>query len=192
MKSSTQPKTHNSEHDWFKRFIDTATLLIITVGLYFAWDQASKLNESLETSNRNNNIATWNSISNQGMDLDKIFIANPGFQKYFFSSVPIDERNPSFDKASAIATFILDYFDSVMNLIRDFPEEAYSQKPSHSGNKENSPHKPYIERDVWNAYFQSVFHSSPLLCATLKSSWNTYGSEMKRLGGGACNITSSH
>jgi hypothetical protein len=125
------------------------------------------------------------------MDLDKIFIENPKFQKYFFSSVPIDERDPAFDKATAIATFILDYFDSAMNLMRDFPEEAYSQKPRHIWNKGDSFRKPYIERNVWNAYFQSVFHSSPLLCATLKSSWPTYGSEMKRLGGDACKITPS-
>jgi hypothetical protein len=44
--------------DWFKRIIDAATLIILGVGLYFAWDQAKKLTESIEASNRSTNIST--------------------------------------------------------------------------------------------------------------------------------------
>ena len=39
-----------SETDWLKKLVDVSTLLVIAVGLYFAYDQAKKLSESIDSS----------------------------------------------------------------------------------------------------------------------------------------------
>lgn len=172
--------------DWFKRFIDVATLLVIAIGLFFTVDQATKLNKSLELSNQTNNVSTWTTVTGQSIEIDKVFIDNPAFSKYFFSNEKIEKGDPNYDKADAIATVVLDYFDSVMVLL-DYTTSATPLIKGHVAGKHGSTH--FMDHEAWEAYFKSVFTTSPLLCGRLKQDWPIYGKEMRRLGGSACGIS---
>jgi hypothetical protein len=158
----------------FKRFIDVATLLIISAGLCLGLDQARKLTKSIETSNRSNNLSTWSTVTSQGMELDKIFIEHPEFQKYFFSGATINRRDARFEKASAISIMLLDYTDSVLVLLNYLPSEGGPERET------------FIERDTWKRYFMALFRNSPLLCQTLEENKDVYGRQTIQIGQSAC------
>ena len=68
----------------FDRTIDVLTLLVITVGLIFAVDQAYEIRNSIDSAkksidatNANTNFQTWNSIAQEWLDLDGLFIEHP-------------------------------------------------------------------------------------------------------------------
>src|SRR5438046_9002304 len=123
--TKAQGKGLDSRPDWFKRFIDLATLLVISLGLYFAWDQAKKLTEGVNTNNRNLNVSMLASISDKTIELDKIFVQNPRMQRYFVGGEAIDKKKPDYDKAQAIAFLMLDYFDQVKTFV-DYASQALS------------------------------------------------------------------
>ncbi len=105
------------EIDEFKRFIEIATLLVITFGLFFAWDQARKLTESINVSNRALNASLMSSIAQQTLDKNKIFIEKPDFLKYFYDGTNILESDDNYVKVRAIALAILDFMDHVAAII---------------------------------------------------------------------------
>ncbi|HXH92048.1 MAG TPA: hypothetical protein VNN25_10745 [Thermoanaerobaculia bacterium] len=160
------------DRDWFKRTIDLVTLAVVAAGFYLGLDQAKKLTESIESSNRSNNLSTWSTITNQGMEIDKIFVDHPEFQPYFFEGVVIRSKDPNFPRAKAIATAFLDYIDSATALL-------YQMK------KTPTP-VPFVEYDTWNHYFEVQFGTSPLLCQTLFESKDIYGQEILKVGLPAC------
>jgi hypothetical protein len=77
MVAITMPPSGQERVDWFKRFLDVLTALILGIGLYFAWDQAEKLTQSINSNNNSINISSVAALGNQGMEIDKIFHACP-------------------------------------------------------------------------------------------------------------------
>jgi hypothetical protein len=167
--SITTPKV---DRDWFKRTIEIATLAIVAAGFYLGLNQAKKLTESIESSNRSNNLSTWSTITNQGMEIDKIFVDHPEFQQYFFEGVEIKPNDANLPRAQAIATSFLDYLDSATALL-------YQMK------KTPTP-VPFVEYDTWNRYFDVQFRRSPLLCHTLFENKDIYGQQILKVALPAC------
>jgi hypothetical protein len=102
-----------------KNIIDGLQLLVLAVGLFFAWDQAVKLtesikaeNESIEATNRNTQMSTWNAVAQQWLEMDKFFAEHPGLQQYIYSnaSPPEDEK----DIAEATGNYVLDFIDNAL------------------------------------------------------------------------------
>ena len=108
---TTQP-AYRERADWFKRVTDVLTIIILAFGLYFAWDQAKKLTESINANNNSINLSSVATLGNQSLMVDKTFVDNPDFIKYFFENAQITEESPNYDKAAALATLLLDYFDT--------------------------------------------------------------------------------
>ena len=157
--------------DWFKRVIDILTLLVITIGLYFAWDQAKKLTESVQLNNKAINLATWASVSNQSMEVDKIFIQNPEFQRYFGDKVKIAENDPNYKKAKAIAFLLLDFLESGLTIV-EYLSEGFAES--------------IVEKDAWHTYVKTMFQSSPILCKQYTENKSNYGSTLRRHADAAC------
>jgi hypothetical protein len=58
---------------------------------WFTVDQASQINLSIRESQRSNDLATWNSVSKQWLELDALFIKHPEIRPYIFSNRDILE-----------------------------------------------------------------------------------------------------
>jgi hypothetical protein len=164
--------------DWFGRivslltlFINWLTVLVLAVGLYFAWDQAKKLTESIEANNNSINLASIANLGNQSLEVDKMFIKNPEYMKYFFNNVSIKNDNPNYEKATAVALFMLDYFDTARSV-----SQYTSNVLPNSLNDTNS----------WDAYFLATFRSSPLLCKVYIDNIDTYGTTLRELAEPVC------
>src|SRR5271155_3974546 len=77
----------------FSRGRDIITILGLGAGFYFGIDQGHKLTESIDATNNNTLMTTWNSISQEWLDFDKIFIDHPDYQKYIFDKIPVVEND---------------------------------------------------------------------------------------------------
>ena len=162
---------HHSDRDWFKRGMEILTLAVIIGGLYFAWDQANKLTESIRLNNTATNISTWLSVSNQSIEADKVFVQNPEFQKYFLDGVAISEDHPDYPKARAIAFLMLDYAEGSLTTV------GYLH--------ENLP-EAIVEKQTWEKYFNSLFKSSPLMCKLYRENTESFGTTLRRNADAAC------
>jgi hypothetical protein len=144
--------------------LDTVTLLVVMGGLYFAWDQAEKFNFS-------QNLSNWSDVTARTFDIDKAFVDNPKFQKYFYNGVDIGPADHDYPKAYALAVLFLDYFDSVMSRL-DYNRGRIS------GN--------ILQEPAWDRYFDATFKTSPLMCKILLENSMSYGTEMRHLGVPTC------
>lgn len=146
--------------DWFKKLIDITTLAVIVVGLYFAFDQAKKLSESIEST-------TWNNVTAQQLTVDKLFIDNPGFRKYFYAGLPVSQGDPDYDRAAAIAEFLFDFMD------------GYYSSARHLSLESSNP-------DAWKNYFRSIFLKSPLACSILREELAEYSRDLASVARKPC------
>ena len=146
--------------DVYKRAIDTLTLVVIITGLYFAWDQAREFNAS-------QNLSNWSDVSARTFEIDKVFVENPEFQKYFLDSVDITPDNKDYPKAFAIADLVLDYLDSFTSLL-DYNQGLLSND--------------ILQKEAWNHYFSQTFTKSPLLCRRLLADPLNYGEKLRQTG----------
>jgi hypothetical protein len=158
---------------YFKRFTEIATLLVIIVGLYFAWDQAGKLNESLVVNNRSMAGSTWSNIATLTMETDKAFVENPKFLKYFYEGVEVAKGDEDYYKALSLTMMMLDYADSVMA----FAAFLSPRIPASES---------LIELQPWKTYFTSLFRTSPLMCKTFLEQQESYGSGLRAVATPAC------
>lgn len=167
-----RPATHSSP-DYLKRFIEIATLLVITAGLFFAWDQAKKLNDGIVVNNRSMAAATWSNITSLTMETDKVFVENPRFLKYFYEGAEVAEGSEDYYKALSLTMMMLDYADSVLT----FAAFLSRRLPSSDS---------LIELEPWKIYFTSLFKTSPVMCKIFLKQQDSYGNELRAVAGPAC------
>jgi hypothetical protein len=150
----------SSRTDWFKKLIDVATLTVIAIGLYFAFFQASKLADSI-------NSATWNSVASQELNLDKILIDYPEARKYFYSGAHLAKDDPDYDRVASIADLFLDFMD------------GYYSSAKYLSIQVSDPEK-------WEAWFVEIFSNSPITCDRLKNSRDEYSDELLAVAAKPC------
>ena len=123
--------------------------------------------------NRATNLSSWVGLSNETIDIDKVFIENPEFQKYFFQKAKISKDDPNYAKARAIGLLMLDYAESSLATV------DYLHK-----------HLPevIVDKEAWETYFTNVFHSSPLLCDLYAENKSGFGKMLRRFADAACDV----
>jgi len=183
----------------YKRVLDTITLLVVIVGLYFTWDQAHQFN-------RAQNLTNWIDLLGHQLEVDKVLVDNPGLRKYFVDKADITkipeikdsvatgnatkgtvtkdtfkkcnttectttEDPGEFDKVTAIGDLMLDHFDNVMSRLE------YNE----INNPEDSE-----QREAWRLYIESTLKSSPVLCRMLQKNMTSYTKRFQCLARNAC------
>lgn len=161
------PHPHARTPDVYKRSVDTLTLVVIIIGLYFAWDQAKQFNAS-------QNLSNWSDVSARTYEIDKVFVENPEFRQYFLEGVDIAPEDKNYPKAASIADLLLDYLDSFTSLL-DYNQGLLSNN--------------ILQKEAWNHYFLMSFTKSPLLCRRLMADQLNYGVQLRQTGVPLCEKT---
>jgi hypothetical protein len=163
----------NHSVDWFKRVIDVLTLLIITGGFLLAIDQATKIRESLEESRKTNEFSLWNSVAQQWLGLDRIFVDNEDVRKFIYGNVPITEGHKNYEHVVPVAYMTLDFIDYVIS--------TYTRL---IGSNERLTKIVYPEE--WKNYFTGIFSTSPIICQLLSHDPESYDPETRKLADEPC------
>jgi hypothetical protein len=166
-KSAQELKLERESRDNYSRAIDTLTLVVIAVGLYFAYDQARQFNQ-------NQNLSNWSDVSARTYEVDRVFVDNPEYQKYFLDGVDIAPGDKDYPKALSISLLLLDYLDS-FNVLLDYNHDLISDG--------------ILQREAWKHYFTESFKKSPILCRTLMSDPESYGPQLQKTGIPICKQT---
>jgi hypothetical protein len=72
---NSDPERNDEARNRYKQLLDTVGLLVLVVGLYFAWDQAKQFNHS-------QNLSNWSEVSARMLEVDKVFIDCNGSQSF--------------------------------------------------------------------------------------------------------------
>lgn len=125
--------------------------------------QTRELSASLEST-------AYQTITNQELDLDKMFVDHPELRSYFFEGKDTTPDDPNYTRVQAVADFELDVFDSF-----------YSQ----------APHVPDITPGnpawtAWDTYIKDSFANSSALCRRLDSVQRWYTPSFIAIAAEAC------
>jgi hypothetical protein len=115
--------------------------------------QALFLSESTE-------IAAYQSIVSQIMEVDKLFIKHSELRAYFYSGKYIDKTNSDYEKVIAISEYFLDYFEVEILQARYFPK-LWPQW-----------------WEAWKTFMKNIFANSPIMCEYLTSKKGWYIKEL--------------
>lgn len=136
------------DSDQFKRTLDTVTMAIIALGLILAIYQAYQIRVSID-------LATWNSVAEQWLGMDGIFIDHPELRKYIYDGAAAPTDQKEFDQANAVANKVLDFMDNAIVI------EVHTKR----------------YQSDWDDYFEDVFSKSPMICDILKKHTGSYDSK---------------
>ena len=156
--------------DWFKRSIDIVALLILAVGFYFIYDQISRIDSSVKESQKSADLATWNSVYQQWLILDKLFVDNPDIRPYIYSRKDISEDDPNYGKVQSYALYVI-------NLIEYAEGSRISEDSAYSA-----------RRETLEQYFFQIFANSPIVCRVLFTSDQSLYARTKHLAHHSCSV----
>ena len=157
--------------------LEICTLLILIITIRYAALHAQEFEHLAKVGSTSTLFSTWAMIANQGMEIDKAFVENARFQKYFFlgAKLPEDASQEERERATMLAMMQLDYLDNAAGFLK------YVKR-------EQPEFMDYLDPDAWNKYFEWSFAKSPLLCQTLldRDVAGTFGSVLSTMGKEAC------
>jgi hypothetical protein len=159
--------------DLFSRFMDVLTLLVLAGGFYYAVDQAKKVGDNLVEAQRTNDLATWNSVAQQWLAMDQMFVQHPEFRDYIYSSKVVERSDQTYNEKLSVAAFVLDFIDYAVG--------SYANLPS-----ENRHLKEMVHPEGWVAEFRLIFSRSALVCQLLFDNEEIYSPATRELGRTAC------
>jgi hypothetical protein len=152
--------------DWFKRITDVITAIVLIAGFAFTISQIWRLQESTD-------LAAWNAVSQQWLEVDKLLIQNPEARKYMYSDIPAPADGPASDRVKATGLYVLDFVDNAIStsnyIITKYPH-AYS----------------VIHPKEWENYFRATFFRSLVICTILIEMPEGFNPETRRIGEDAC------
>jgi hypothetical protein len=149
------------DRDVFKRTLDIVTIVIIAGGLLLAIDQAREIRKSLDAANESTNFSTWNSVAQQWLDMDGIFVEHPELRKYIFDGADAPTEQKEFEQANAVAHKVLDFIDNAITI------QAYTRGKSKDFNT-------IFNQSGWDDYFENIFSKSPMICDIIKKHKGSY------------------
>ena len=153
-----------SDNGAFKRRLDVVTTVIIALGLILAIYQAYEIRESIDAANESTNYSTWNSVAQQWLDMDAIFVEHPDLRKYIFEGVAEPTDQKELDRANAVANKVLDFMDNALTVERDERSKPVQSKWFRNMMKQNT----------WDNYFGEIFSKSPMICTAIKNRPTSY------------------
>jgi hypothetical protein len=115
-----------------------AFAFVLAAGIWFAIDQAKEVRESIDTS-------TYNTITNQLLDINKIFVEHPEVQKYINEKVHVKKGDLDHDRAFAVGILQLNFFDNYIALEQHLVSANY-------------------DLAAWRKYIANTFSTSPIMC----------------------------
>jgi hypothetical protein len=144
---------------------EVVTLLLSISGLvslFFIAQQVRTASEQARTAKIQTQALTTQSVMNQLLQLDNLFINNPELRPYFYYGKEISEGDKNYDKALAVAEFQLDFFDSYLTQSEYLTLRAE-------------------ERQNWEKYIVDSFSNSPIMCMRLKDAPGWYSAKLEGL-----------
>jgi hypothetical protein len=112
--------------------------------------------------------ASYQSIANNTLELDKIFIDKPELRPYFYYGRDINQNEKDYDLVMAVAEFLIDFFDSTLTQLEIMPKDKQLDMPA------------------WKKYFSDSFANSPALCKRLQRNPNWYRPNLIEIASEPC------
>jgi hypothetical protein len=92
------------------------------VSLFVIYLQAREIATQTKQSATSLRSTAYKAITDQVLEVDKLFIEHAKLRPYFYSGREISEDNPDYSEAEAVAEYELDFFDSAQHQLEYIEE----------------------------------------------------------------------
>lgn len=145
-----------SSYETISLLLSLAGSIGVIVSLWLLYRQTGIFNRQLM-------VGVTQSMSDYTLEISRLFLQNPDLRPYFFEGKTIEENDPNYLRAEAVAEVILDIFWTLSS-------ESKRIQGSEFGSEE--------VRSQWRTYVGDCFANSPILTSFLKKRQGWYGSEL--------------
>jgi hypothetical protein len=128
--------------------VSIAGFITVAISVLYLVRQTKELSKQTKYVGDSLKASVVGSTQSQLTSLDEIFITYPETRPYFFYEKDISCEDPNYERVSAIAEFMLDFFDTIIVQVKEFPETW--------------------PRNWWEASIIDTFAHSPFLCGHLE------------------------
>jgi len=147
-----------SLYELLSLIIAAAGFIVVAITLIILIKQVGQMTIQTKYVAKSLKVSAYESVANQMVMVDEVFIRQPEFRPYFYSGKCINKDDADYDKVVAIAELILDVSDSVLIQSKQFPQ-VWPQR-------------------WWGEYIIDSFSNSPLLCEYLSTLQNWYTKDL--------------
>jgi hypothetical protein len=156
-----------SEIDWFDRGIKIANVVVSLAGFVAIVVSLSFTNKQLDANRLTTQAATWNEVSKQWLELDKLFIQNPDLRNYVYGHDDVPKSDHNYNSVMAQSGYVLDFIDYTLN-----------------PGGESVATDPFVQ--LWKNYAIRVFSNSHAVCRELLENEDEYTSITRNMGKQYC------
>ena len=161
---------------WFRRLSPYEVLNVIfsvlgLLSLYFLLEQTRGTFVQAQHLARSVESGAYQSITNELLELHKLYIEHPALRPYFRDGRDISPDNPNYEQALVLAEYQLDFFDSVW---------VQSEQMPHILDRTGAEWKS------WVAYMRDSFALSPIMCRHLDRNKAWYTPEFVAFAKASC------
>jgi len=149
--------------DLIKLIVSVASFVTVCVTLFFLVLQNRTIVMQTKFNLQSVESNVFNTMTNQALASDEIFLRYPEIRPYFYSGKALVENDPLADKVKSVAEYYLDYFESLTTQLKKYPNIWR------------------FERNAWEANIIDMFAWSPVLCQFLEINQAWYGEELREL-----------
>jgi hypothetical protein len=149
--------------DLIKLIVSVASFVTVCVTLFFLVLQNRTIVMQTKFNLQSVESNVFNTMTNQALASDEIFLRYPEIRPYFYSGKALVENDPLADKVKSAAEYYLDYFESLTTQLKKYPNIWR------------------FERNAWEANIIDMFAWSPVLCQFLEINQAWYGEELREL-----------
>jgi len=149
--------------DLIKLIVSVASFVTVCVTLFFLVLQNRTIVMQTKFNLQSVESNVFNTMTNQALASDEIFLRYPEIRPYFYSGKALVENTPLADKVKSAAEYYLDYFESLTTQLKKYPNIWR------------------FERNAWEANIIDMFAWSPVLCQFLEINQAWYGEELREL-----------
>jgi len=138
----------------------TVSSVTVVVSLFWVYRQTSIFAKQTEYVSRSLMLSLSESLNSQSHEIGRLFVEYPELRPYFYNSRTIDEKDPLYPRAEAVADLILDIFWTMSS-------QAQRIETGTLGTDGDA--------NLWQEFLIDSFAESPILVKTLMKRQNWYG-----------------
>lgn len=125
--------------------VSIVTLITILISLYLVLRQTQEMTEQSAASVHATISSTYQAISSQAIEINRIFFDHPDLKPYFYDNVPPPEDPLLRAKLESLAEIHMDFMDMALVQVETRPPEVD------------------IPFEVYETYFRQILETSPVM-----------------------------
>ena len=141
--------------------VSVAGFIAIIATLIFLIRQTKEITKQSKYVAESIKVSIFQGNDNRSFEMGRLFVDYPELRPYFYQGQDIQEDDPAYGKAIAIADLLLDFFDTILLQPQYLPAAFI--------------------RESWGTVIDDIFAKSPILCRHWHAVQDWHSNELEKI-----------